>query len=71
MYLRPRALALARRCFGLCVALSVVERWGVLRACYSDAGVLPVAAWRDDVGDDSLHPMFLYLSTHSQNIWIK
>ena len=55
MYLRPRALALARRCFGLCVALSVVERWGVLRACYSDAGVLPVAAWRDDVGDDPLH----------------
>ena len=60
--LSSRALELGRRAFGALVVLSVFERWGVLRSCYSDEGVLPVAQWRSEV---LWSPVHLVLCVHA------
>ena len=41
--------ARARQAVALLVICTVVQRWDVLEACYTDAGILPVASWRTQV----------------------
>ena len=51
--------ARARQAVALLIICTVVQRWDVLEACYSDEGILPVAAWRTQVGDDALHRLLV------------
>ena len=51
--------ALLRVVVALLIACTVFQRWGVLEACYTDAGALPVAAWRTAVGDDAVHRLLV------------
>ncbi|KAJ1458506.1 hypothetical protein M885DRAFT_614358 [Pelagophyceae sp. CCMP2097] len=44
----PDAVRLYRACLGVVVALTVLERWAVLCVYYTDDGVLPIYAWREE-----------------------
>ena len=51
--------ARARQAVALLVICTVIQRWDVLEACYTNQGILPVAAWRAQVGDDALHKLLV------------
>jgi hypothetical protein len=51
--------ARARQAVFLLVICTVVQRWDILEACYTDAGILPVAAWRAQVNNDALHRLLV------------
>ena len=55
----PAADARARQAVAFLIICTVIQRWDVLEACYSDVGILPVAAWRAQVGDDALHRLLV------------
>ena len=51
--------ARARQAVALLVICTVLQRWDVLEACYSDEGILPVANWQAQVNNDALHKLLV------------
>ena len=51
--------ARARQAVALLVICTVIQRWDVLEACYTNHGILPVAAWRAQVNNDALHRLLV------------
>lgn len=61
--------ARARQAVALLIALTVLLRWDILHACYTDGGILPVAAWRAQVGQDPLHRVFVVHAWSGTLLW--